>query len=56
VKDLSKKGWVIVDCSPDNKISKGMNNVANQLNVKINLSNFYCKYDGEMLLNEKSNI
>jgi len=47
VKDLSKskQGWIIVDCSEDNKISKGMNNVANKLNVKLNINNFYCKYE-----------
>jgi len=49
---LSKKGWIIVDCSIDSKISKGMTNVANQLNVKLNLEKFYCKYEGTETLNE----
>jgi hypothetical protein len=53
IKDLSKKGWVIVDCSLDNKITKGMTNVANQLSVKLNIVNFYCKYDGSISLIEK---
>jgi hypothetical protein len=58
IKDLSKKGWIIIDCLSDDKISKGMNNVANQLKVKVNINNFYCKYEGTESLNEnqKCNI
>ena len=52
IKDLSKKGWIIVDCSIDDKISRGMNNVANQLGVKLNINNFYCKYEGTESLKE----
>lgn len=45
IKDLSKKGWIIIDCSNDDKITRGMQNVAKQLNVKLNIQNFYCKYN-----------
>jgi hypothetical protein len=49
LKDLSKKTWIIIDCSSDDKISKGLNNIAKQLNVKFNPSNLYCKYNEEDL-------
>jgi hypothetical protein len=52
VKDLSKTGWIVIDCSRDNKISRGLINVANQLNVKINVNLFYSKYDGSVSLSE----
>jgi hypothetical protein len=52
VKDLSKKGWVVIDCSTGNKISKGLSNIANQLNIKLNVNNLYCKYTGDTILNE----
>lgn len=49
IKDISKKGWIVVDCTHDEKISKGLSNVAKQLNIKINIEKFYCK-------NENTNI
>jgi hypothetical protein len=53
VKDLSKKGWIIVDCSTDDKIIRGLSNITKKLNVKLNTGNLYCKYDGNTILNEK---
>jgi hypothetical protein len=53
VKDLSKKGWIIIDCLLDDKITKGLTNVSKQLGVKLNVENFYCKYDGSISLSEK---
>jgi hypothetical protein len=58
VKDLSKKDWVVIDCSTDSKISKGLTSVSNQLNVKLNINNLYCKYIGNTPLveNQKYDI
>jgi hypothetical protein len=58
VKDChSKKGWIIVDSSDDTKITKGLTNVANKLNIKFNADNFYCQYNGDNLIeNQKYDI
>jgi hypothetical protein len=39
----NEKGWVIFDCTQDSRISKGLSNVSNKLNISVSLEKFYCK-------------